>query len=105
MGSWLELGHLVTERGGGGSPFFSLLKVRRYLEWQVRQSALPVLLIICELFGLAAVTCTPLFTRKKLGLNTVPGPAEGTPWGSWQDAHSTSGPSPVSYSRGSSLSG
>lgn len=58
-----------------------------YLSWQVRQIKLPVLV-----------------TRKKVGLNTEPGPAEGTPCGSWHDAHSTSGPPPVSYRRTSALS-
>ena len=52
---------------------------RDYLMWQVRQSWLPSLAI-----------------RRKVGLKSLPAPALSTPWGSWHDAHSTSGPSPVS---------
>lgn len=44
-----------------------------HFEWQVKQTALPALL-----------------TRRKVALKTLPGPAEGTPCGSWQEAHSTS---------------
>ena len=49
-----------------------------YLMWQVMQTPLSLLL-----------------TRKKVLLNTVPLPLDGTPCGSWQEAHSTSNPSPV----------
>ena len=44
-----------------------------HLEWQVRQTPLPA-----------------LDTRRKVGLKVDPGPADGTPCGSWHDAHSTS---------------
>lgn len=43
-----------------------------HLLWHVKQTALPV-------FAL----------RRKVGFIVLFTPPEGTPWGSWQDAHST----------------
>ena len=42
--------------------------------------------------------------RRNVGLNWLPAPADGTPCGSWQEAHSTMLPLPLSYRRTSWVS-
>ena len=49
-----------------------------YLVWQLKQTLLPL-----------------LSTRRNIGRKSLPTPAEGTPCGSWQDAHSTLASNPV----------